>query len=665
MMTFYINGAQVESPIGWGDTKVNRTFDHDTQINQITYDQEYTWTGGVYKMLYAYYLNANTCDLLDVEIRTRSKSPIKGVIFITDCVFNESLNTVKVKVRDDGFSARIQNNLSVPVTVFGALSKNGVAITPITPISVSMFTQVTGGPLTGITTRSVYSVHDAMKWIVAWMTDDNVDFVSDYFNTGIGEADTVSSGANLRDENGADILGFTISFRDMYTTWRILRNVGIGFERINGRPVIRVEHISYFQENPLTTVQCFNADSIELDFVQELLYSFVDIGTDVTRNMDCDSACGAFVNTRYYGFKREGFGLTGTCNRDKAFPLFHTGGVVIDGNTIQNIVVDGSDNYDEDMVCIHIDPATTTATSGDPLNIGQYWYNVPYTNAEVLARYANYLNGSINLYTLVEDLNLFLCSGSSAIGRFDPSIDYTLTVSNTPIWTPFPPTGPVVWANDTAFIQNAGSTIPRIVTGFTCFDTGNRYDDTTGRYSVQYDGAFRFNTQVALQAASGSPTGTLTVRFVAMRYDIGGTLIDTLTFPVINDTVFNLTALQASVIVDTGFLEGQAGDYFEFTFEATTTNPFTTDLTILEGWIELISSRSVLELQQANTGTKRLGVRRTFTYPLTDANCETLFNDTRAHVRVTGRATEATGFVESLEVNEYHNTATISIISNS
>ena len=664
-MEFYINGQQVESPQGWDETRASRDFIHDTQLSQLTYDQEYTWGGSVYSLIYGFYKTGNICDLLNVEVRLRGRTIVRGVIFVTDCVFNESLHIVRVKIRDEGFSARIQNNLSVPITIFGSESKNGVTITPITPLAVNMFTQATGGPLVSVTVRSLYSVHDAMKFCVDWMTDGNVGFRSDFFDTGIGAADFVTSGANLREANGADTLGPTISFRDLFSTWRALRNVAIGFERSNGQPIVRVEHVSYFQEGTGTPVQCQNADSVEMDFVQELLYSFIDIGSDVTLNSDCSGSCGAFVNTRWYGFNREGFSIGGTCNIDQPYALFQQNKVVIDGNTIQSILIDGEDQYDDSLICVHVDTSIPIATAGDPLNIGQYWYNVPYTNAEVIARYTDYLNGNVETYSLATDLNLFLCSGSSPFGRFAPSVDYTQTLASFPAYTSFPNGGgPVVWANDTAFIQAVGSVVPRIAAGFTSFDTGSRYDDTTGRYTVEFDGALRFESMFSVQAASGSAGGTINVRLVMERYDSGGTLISTTNLPALNDTVFNLTVFTPTNLVDTGFVEVNAGDYFQFRIEATTTNPFSTSLQVFDGWIELVESRSVVRIQQTNSGSKRLGVRRTFTYPLDDAATDTLLNDTTKKVRVTGRATEATGFVEKLDVNLYDNTATISIISN-
>jgi hypothetical protein len=664
VMEFFINSIQVESPQGWGGTVADRVFSHDTKVNAINYDQEYTWTGNVYAMLYALYASGNVCDLLDVEVRVRGKS-VYGVIFLTDCIFNESTATVRVKVRDDGFSARIQNNLSVPIQIFGDESKNGVSIPPIIPLTVFMFNQQTGGPLVGSTGRACYSVHDAMRWCVDWMTDGNVDFRSDFFLSGVGVVDYVTSGANLKSQEQVEVLGPIISFRDLFATYRILRNVGVAFERDNGRPVVRVEHISYFQEASTNPIQCQNADSVEMEFVQELLYSHIDIGSETTEETECNGGCGAFVNTRWFGFRREAFALGGTCNIDKPFGLFQQGRVVIDGNTIQSIVVDGSDRHDESLICIHVNLSNTTASAGDPLNIGQYWYNVPYINAEVIGRYQDYISGNIDTFTLLSDLNLFLCSGSDPWGRFQPTGDYTQTLSTLPTYTSFPNGGgPIVWANDTAFIQNAGSTVPRIQAGFQCFDIGNRYNDSTGRYVAEFDGALRFNVQFVLRTSSGSPSGTTNARVAMDRYDSGGNLIGTTTFPAVNDTTFNLTTFTPSPIIDTGFVAANAGDGFEFRIEAGTTSPFTTDLLILEGWIELTESRNVVKVQQTNNATRRLGVRRTFDYPLTDTDTNALLTDTRRQVRVTGRATEAVGFVEKLNVNLETNSATISIISN-
>jgi hypothetical protein len=666
-MEFYIDGVLVDSPEGWDETRASRIFDHDSAVNALTFDQEYTWTGSVYQLLYGRYRSGLVCDLLGVEVKLRGRSIVQGVVFLTDCVFNESTASVRVKVRDDGFSARIQNNLSVPIQIFGDESKNGETIDLLTPQNVLMFNQQTGGPLVGITGRPLYTVHDAMKFCVQWMTDGNVDFRSDYFLSGDGSADFVTSGANLKSEEGTEVLGPIITFRDLFATYRILRNVGVAFERDGGRPVVRVEHISYFQEAAANPIQCANAISVEMEFVQELLYSHIDIGSETTEETECNGGCGAFVNTRWFGFKREAFGIGGTCNIDKPFGLFQQGRVVIDGNTINSVLLEGGDKFDESLICVHVDTTTMQATTGDPLNIGQYWYNVPYINAEVIGRYQDYISGNIDTFTLVSDLNLFLCSGSDPIGRFQPSVDYTQTLSTLPTYTTFPaPGGPIVWANDTAFIQNAGSTVPRIQAGFQCFDIGNRYNDSTGRYVAEFDGALRFNVQFALEASSGSPSGTLNIRVAMDRYDAGGNLIGTTTFPAVNDTVINLTTLQSSPIVDTGFVAANAGDGFEFRIEAGASAgfPFTTDLLILEGWIELTETRNVVKVQQTNNGTRRLGVRRTFDYPLTDPDTDALLTDTRRQVRVTGRATDATGFVEKLEVNLHTNTANVSIISN-
>ena len=663
-LTFLLDGQQFDSPEGWEGTSFARTFDHNTQITTLDYSQEYMFTGAAYAYLYGKAVNGQECDLVDVLITDGDRVLVQGVIFITDCVFNETQCSVKATVQDDGFSARIENNLSIPVTIGGDKSKNGVAITPITPQFIFLFNQETGVYLSEST--AVYTVHDAMQWFVQWMTDGGVLFRSDFFNVGgVGEVDTITSGINVLNSESQDVGGPVITFRDLFTTWRILRNVGMGFEWVNGQPQVRVEQIDFFRTGT-TIVPLTDAETVELSFVRELLYSNIEIGSETTANGDCDSgACGAFVNTRYYGFRNEIFGLTGTCNMDIPLNLTFPRDVVIDGNTIQAIMIDGDENFNESTVCIERDLGTATATQSDPLNIGQFWYNGGYTNENILLRYVDYINGNIGGFQLIEDINLFLCSGSSAIGRMAPSVDYMQTLAASPLWTLFPNGGPnMVFANDTAFIVNAGSTIPRIVNGFQCFDANNRYDDTTGRYSCEYSGAYRFQIQFSVQAASGAPTGQIVMRCSALRYSSGGTLIDTITIPLFTDTVLNLTVLQPTPIWDSGFMEADAGDYFEFTFEANTNSIFSTGLTVLEGWIELIASRSVVETIQTNTAAKRLGVRRSFKYPLTCEDTDTIRQDITARVLLTSKEVVKTGVIERVEVNMVTGESTFDIITN-
>jgi hypothetical protein len=154
------------------------------------------------------------------------------------------------------------------------------------------------------------------------------------------------------------------------------------------------------------------------------------------------------------------------------------------------------------------------------------------------------------------------------------------------------------------------------------------------------------------------------MRCSALRYSSGGTLIDTITIPLFTDTVLNLTVLHPTPIWDSGFMEADAGDYFEFTFEANTNSIFATDLTVLEGLIELIASRSVVETIQTNTAAKRLGVRRSFEYPLTCEDTDTIRQDITARVLLTSKEVVKTGVIERMEVNMVTGESTFDIITN-
>jgi hypothetical protein len=154
------------------------------------------------------------------------------------------------------------------------------------------------------------------------------------------------------------------------------------------------------------------------------------------------------------------------------------------------------------------------------------------------------------------------------------------------------------------------------------------------------------------------------MRCSALRYSSGGTLIDTITIPLFTDTTLNLTVRTATPIWDSGFLEADAGDYFTFIFEANTNSIFSTDLRVFDGWIELVASRSVVETVQTNTAAKRLGVRRSFSYPLQCEDQDAIREDITARVLLTSKSLVKTGVIERVEVNMVTGESTFDLITN-
>jgi hypothetical protein len=304
MVTVTLDGQQVTSPENWKATSAKISFDHDTQITSVDYSQEYVFTGDGFEYLYGKFRGGQECDIVNVRVIDCGREIVRGVIFITACRFNEKLCTATAKVEDDGYSARIQNNKGIKAALGSAESKNLVAITPCPTVQVFMFNQLTGGPLVGSTARACYTVHDAFKWWIDWMTDGTVGFRSDVFNVGGAfYEDTVSSGINLRNQDTTVVQGPSVTFRTFYNTWRKLRNIGMGFDRVNGQPVLRIEQIDHFRTSP-NFIPLTSVDEVTVSFVQELLYSHVKAGSDVTEVQDCENDnCGAFVSTRLLRFQ--------------------------------------------------------------------------------------------------------------------------------------------------------------------------------------------------------------------------------------------------------------------------------------------------------------------------------------------------------------------------
>ena len=75
------------------------------------------------------------------------------------------------------------------------------------------------------------------------------------------------------------------------------------------------------------------------------------------------------------------------CNTDKALDLVNEW--VIDSNVIEDVAVNGNDDYDDDLFLIQYQEDLLQAKKGDYLQPGTnpYLYNEPLQNAEVIDRY--------------------------------------------------------------------------------------------------------------------------------------------------------------------------------------------------------------------------------------------------------------------------------------
>jgi len=643
-LRFFINGTLYENPVNWDEVSASIEFDAVNQITSISHDVDYVWTGDVYNLLYQTYLDGGLCDLLEVIIEGRPRNTFvrifKGQINIAKCTFNERKRTVSVKILDDSFGARIENNKTAKVALNSSLTKNGEAITASESF-VFAFTSSNGSYLAD--SCRGYAVHDAFAFMIGWMTDNTVSFRSDFFDpngSSDGKDDWIASGVDLRNA-GQSVSAPKFSFQELFDIMRKVRNVGMGFQTdSNGNPVVRIEGIDFFRSNT-DTVLLENVNETELSFDNNILYTSIKVGSDIVEKIDCLTTCSATNDISYFGFETEYYTLTGECNSGTELDLSIDDPFIVDTNKIQEVVEFDQDTYDEKTFLIIRDAASANLLAkSDPLSNGENWYNEQYTNKYILARYQDYLSGSIGLFGLYNGYNLFEATGNVSSGILLP-------------------------------VQSPSFTNYQLPLNVIVFDPQGRFDLVTDRYTPVDDGAYQFCLGTAIDDFPSSPSGVLvSLTLNVEHYDSAGTLITKYS----SDARVHATRLSSPLYEEwtTPYISMDSGDYAIFTVDYNQDlNPAVTQAEIVIGGsspdlqrFECCQSRASVPLAQVNTGQKRQLAITSFEYPIPFDDFRDLYSDTTQRIRITSDGIDRTGYINSIEYNFVKGSAQIEIISN-
>ena len=204
----------------------------------------------------------------------------KGYIKICNCEFDVGQNNVTVNVIDDAYFARIKNNKEIESNIFSAISKNGVAIT--SPTSVQL--RITSGcpSASSASAGKTVRVYDAFKYLVAFMTDDIMEFDSPVFGTG-GDYENlcVNAGGELRD--GVEKNKTTTSFSVLYQDMKKLLNLGFYIDNSGIKPKLMIDYDENIYTDSYSSI-IHNVRNIKQSIYLDRLYSKVKFGGDSIAN---------------------------------------------------------------------------------------------------------------------------------------------------------------------------------------------------------------------------------------------------------------------------------------------------------------------------------------------------------------------------------------------
>lgn len=482
-LKFLIDNLDRGQPLNPEDFGITINEDDNIGARITSFDNELIFGGDVFTYLYTKLQSTGYCELVRCSVQYLCASGtweklVDGYIIATECTFLLDRCQVKTKLYDETFSTKINNNKSIPFSLNLAQSKNGTSITPPTIKTLRLFNPANGATINPAS--RCYTVYDTFTHLVNCMSDGLVDFHSDFFFIPFTSAQpnvfVYTQGNVMRGLISQEIVA---TFETLYNALRFKLNLGMGFEKqSNGRPLLRIEPIAYFQQSTPSS-NLYDQPNIEMKFDVSKLYAAVNFGcSPMLEDFECDggeTAC-SFVQTPFRGFRDETFGFIGECNSSNVLKL-KTDEIVFDTNVIEDVVRFNNQNYDNNGFVIQSDVITSSilqASEGDPYSIGGFVYNDLFRNESVSA---NWINGYPN------SLQSFLSAFNPTLTQFNAR-----ATVNTQCWD----IDDGVWTSYNDLTGNYLS-FPNEIS-----DVGNNFNGTT--YVVPFTGLYTFVLVVQFDA---------------------------------------------------------------------------------------------------------------------------------------------------------------------
>ena len=515
-----LDSVVMDEPQGWENITTTMKRDYNIRGIVVTQDGKFIFQGNGYDYLHTLMLESSGTSKVDVRIDRSDDDgqnfieDYKGIIFIADCEFDESTRSVICKIQDDSYYARINNNKSIGVLLYGSHSKNNVEIDPCTLYYIKYFTVTTGTYITqtlnGGYEGAAFKSYDVLRYMIEWMTDANIGFTSDIFGTG-GQYEnffiTHGRAIQLYDQS----LGCPgdcppqctqavweenwekVSWETVFKEYSNRFNLWWTIDYSTGSPVFRLEDEQYFRGRD-TVAYAFDINKIKTKINSALFYAKVKFGQG---QMFEEQGTNFPETIDFIGWKDEEFQLLGESNIDVTLDL--TTSWLTSSNNIEQLIINGvvaDQQYDRSIYMVECTPDSGTnyfAVQSDFLDTGYYYYNPSLTNASISNRFF----GSVP-----QSIATFLGAGN----------DEFRAETTTPLHYEAPNRNivPLIFDDDMSTANGN-------------FDTSNNYDSSTGYYTVPTSGIFTFSFSMTCNFIPPN-AGFGTNFFVDVnRYDSGGT----------------------------------------------------------------------------------------------------------------------------------------------
>lgn len=518
MLRFLLDGQVLdEIPEGWDDLETGVKVDRQLlNLRLVTVDTRLTWYRDGYRYLRARWLGGDGCQQVELRIQEDPhdlgawQDIYRGFVKLAAAQWTYEPDRVEAPVEDASWYAFLSNNKGIEVPFNLGQTKNGQPLTGLVAVDVDFFQVANPGSGTYTTTRPAYLLGEILTYVVAYLSDNEVEVRSDvlapggaYWNYCLQTGYRLATG--LVDQGTP-----SLTLQELLIQLNRNFNLGAQLELGGGAPVLRVEPVDFFyQAAPQLQLEEVHPLQVNVDTAR--LYASVKVGSDVT-----DDSLGVLFpeRTRWHGFYPEQYYLLGQCNVDAELDLSRSW--VVSSNVIEAVAINGSTSYDDDLFLVELNPNAPPYQAHAAAYLGGtvYYYNEHLTNEYVVERW---LQGIPS--TLASEL------GNIPNATFQARrVGLPLQVIHTGAGTTDTIFTPLGFDND--------YTAPG-------YDNGNVYGNGTApgfpvsepnsRYTVPAAGIYSLSSGIRINYYNvGGPGSTVTLRLTygLRRYDSANTLLE-------------------------------------------------------------------------------------------------------------------------------------------
>jgi len=285
------------------------------------------------------------------------------------------------------------------------------------PAGANTYFKVTGDTTFIQTDTRGFLIHDAAQSVLERITDIDQVFYSEYFGglqtipvyieDGCASGMALAQGYQVR---GVNIIQkpVSLSFSDWWKGANPIFNLGLSYDVINGKEVIRCEPKAYFYDRE-TSVNISNIKSLTRKYDTDFLINKIEIGFNKWQSEDLSAIDDPQGKHTY---------ATRLHKIDKGLSLYST--FVAAGSAIEMTRRQGAQKvtdykFDTDLFIIHVKPVNSSPDTFTPYTDEQFnqisnllnpstRYNILLTPLRSMLRWLNYVSGALTGYFATDSI---------------------------------------------------------------------------------------------------------------------------------------------------------------------------------------------------------------------------------------------------------------------